>query len=61
MITLNAEKLAYKIYEYRKKYQREGDEKSDMRCAEYILRVEKELPLDNDWRGWEKLIQYHKG
>jgi len=57
---MKTESLAYKISEHRAKHNIAGDSDGDWRCAEYILRVEKDLPLDNDWRGWERVIGYHK-
>ena len=56
---MNPEKLAYMIYEWRKKYGVPGDNKHDYSCAMHILKVHKELPIQNDWRGWEEIFRYH--
>ena len=53
--------LAFRIFKWREKSGVQGDEGRDYRCAGHILKVEKNIPLANDWREWERIFEYHYG
>ena len=56
---MNTSKLAYKIYGWRKKYGIESTPQHDWKVAEYILKIGEKLPVEADWRGWERVFRYH--
>jgi hypothetical protein len=54
---MTIEELAYKLSEWRKRRSVRGEPKWDYSCAEYILRVEPNIPEDDV--GLAKLFKYH--